>query len=59
MDAGIVGSLITLLFFLVFVAIIWWAYSTRNKDKFEAAGRLPFEEDPTDDNRHARQGETK
>ncbi len=24
MDAGIVGSIITLLFFLVFVAIIWW-----------------------------------
>lgn len=53
MDAGIVGSIITILFFLVFVAIIWWAYSTRNKDKFEAAGRLPFEEDPTDNNRHA------
>ncbi len=53
MDAGIVGSIITLLFFLVFVAIIWWAYSTRNKDKFEAAAHLPFEEDPIDDNRHA------
>ncbi|TSA21510.1 MAG: cbb3-type cytochrome c oxidase subunit 3 [Betaproteobacteria bacterium] len=45
MDAGLVGSLFTLLFFVVFIAIIGWAYSTKNKAKFDAAAQLPFEED--------------
>jgi cytochrome c oxidase cbb3-type subunit IV len=51
MDAGFVGALFTLLFFVVFVAIIWWAYSNKNKAKFDAAANLPFEEDSTDRNR--------
>lgn len=45
MDAGLVGSIFTLLFFVVFVVIIVWAYSTKNKAKFDAAAQLPFEED--------------
>lgn len=48
MDAGTVGSLFTVLFFMLFVAILWWAFSRKNKDKFDAAARLPFEEDRTD-----------
>lgn len=45
MDTGTFSGIITVLFFILFAFIIWWAYSGRNKDKFDAAGRLPFEED--------------
>jgi cytochrome c oxidase cbb3-type subunit 4 len=29
---------------VVFIGIVWWAYSRGNKQRFEDAGRLPFEE---------------
>lgn len=45
MDAGVVGSVITVLFFVLFIAIVWWAYSRKNKKAFEEAAQLPFEED--------------
>lgn len=45
MDSGTLSGIITVLFFVLFVLIVWWAFSGRNKDQFEAAGRLPFEED--------------
>jgi len=45
MDAGLAGSIVTVLFFVVFVAIVWWAYRRGNKQRFEEAGNLPFEED--------------
>lgn len=45
MDTGIAGSLATVLFFLVFVGVLWWAYHRDNKQKFEDAAMLPFQED--------------
>jgi cytochrome c oxidase cbb3-type subunit 4 len=45
MDAGFIGSVMTVLFFLIFVAIVWWAYHKGNKQKFEDAANLPFRED--------------
>jgi len=44
MDAGTLGSLITVLFFLLFIGIVWWAYHKDNRKKYEDAARLPFEE---------------
>lgn len=37
----------TLVSFLVFVGIVLWAYSGRNKHNFEEAANLPFQEEPT------------
>lgn len=48
MDAGFFGSVMTVLFFVLFVAIVWWAYHKGNKQKFEDAANLPFREDPED-----------
>lgn len=48
MDAGIVGSAVTVLFFVIFVGIVWWAYHRGNKAKFDDAANLPFEEDARD-----------
>ncbi|MEW5789320.1 MAG: cbb3-type cytochrome c oxidase subunit 3 [Pseudomonadota bacterium] len=45
MDAGFIGSVMTVLSFLVFVAIVWWAFHKGNKQKFEDAAHLPFRED--------------
>jgi cytochrome c oxidase cbb3-type subunit 4 len=48
MDAGIVGSVVTVLFFVLFVLIIWWAFRRDNKQKFNDAANLPFQEDAKD-----------
>jgi cytochrome c oxidase cbb3-type subunit 4 len=45
MDSGIISGIVTALFIVVFIGIVWWAYSRGNKQRFEDAGRLPFEED--------------
>jgi cytochrome c oxidase cbb3-type subunit 4 len=49
MDAGTLGSVVTVLFFILFIFILWWAFSRGNKQKFEDAGMLPFQEDAKDD----------
>ena len=35
-------SVITVLSFLSFIGIVWWAYSARRGADFEAAANLPF-----------------
>ena len=30
---------------LAFVGVVWWAWSGRQKNKFEQASRMPLEED--------------
>ncbi|NWG86527.1 MAG: cbb3-type cytochrome oxidase subunit 3 [Hydrogenophilaceae bacterium] len=44
MDAGFIGSAVTVLFFLLFIGIVWWAYHKENKAKYEEAAKLPFQE---------------
>lgn len=48
MDAGLIGSVVTVLFFVLFLFIVWWAFRRDNKSAFEDAGKLPFQEDPED-----------
>ena len=48
MDAGLFGSIATVLFFVLFVGIIWWAFHRENKQKFDDAAQLPFQEDGDD-----------
>jgi cytochrome c oxidase cbb3-type subunit IV len=45
MDMNDLRSLYTALSLAVFVGIIWWAFSRRNKESFEEASRLPLEDD--------------
>ena len=35
-------NLITVLSFLSFIGIVWWAYSARRRGEFEEAANLPF-----------------
>ncbi|MHB1213359.1 MAG: cbb3-type cytochrome oxidase subunit 3 [Thiobacillus sp.] len=45
MDSGTISGIVTAVFVLVFIGIVWWAYSSSNAQSFEDAGRLPFDED--------------
>lgn len=50
MDAGLFGSIATVLFFVLFIGIVWWAFHRDNKEKFEDAAKLPFQEDAGEGN---------
>jgi len=54
MEAGLIGSIVTVVFFLLFIGIVWWAYHRGNRKRFDEAARLPFEEDADGrEDRHA------
>ena len=42
MDINDLRSVVTLLLFVVFIGIVVWAWSRRNKKRFDEAARLPF-----------------
>ena len=45
MDINDLRSLYTVVTFVVFLAIVWWAYSGKRKQAFEEAALLPFTDD--------------
>ena len=45
MDSGLISGIVTIIFVVVFIGIVWWAYSKGNKQRFEDAGKLPFVDD--------------
>ncbi|MBU0917694.1 cbb3-type cytochrome oxidase subunit 3 [Aquabacterium parvum] len=45
MDVITLRSIFTVACLCVFVGIVVWAYSRRNKSQFEEAARLPLSED--------------
>jgi cytochrome c oxidase cbb3-type subunit IV len=38
-------SILTLVSFLTFIGIAWWAYSARRADAFRSAAMLPFNDE--------------
>jgi len=46
-NVNILSSVVTIVWFLAFIALCVWAWSGRRRKDFEAAARLPFD-DPTD-----------
>ncbi|MBC7622288.1 MAG: cbb3-type cytochrome c oxidase subunit 3 [Aeromicrobium sp.] len=48
MDLTTLRSAVTLLSFLVFVGIVYWALSAKNKARFDEAANLPFLDDDTE-----------
>lgn len=49
MDINALRSIITVAAFVAFVGIVLWAFSSRSKAAFDAAARLPFDEEPFDE----------
>ncbi|MFC3095698.1 cbb3-type cytochrome c oxidase subunit 3 [Alteromonas sediminis] len=47
MDQGIIGSIFTVVVFVAFIGVCWWAFSGRNKKRFDEAANLPFADEPT------------
>lgn len=45
MDVNDLRTAVTVLSFVVFVAIVCWAWSGRNRGRFDEASRLPFSDD--------------
>ena len=45
MDLNIVRGIMTAILLMVFIAIVVWAWSAKRKAAFDAAARLPFDED--------------
>ena len=45
MDINTLRSIITVVAFAMFIAIVLWAYSDRSKAAFDQAARLPFDEE--------------
>jgi mono/diheme cytochrome c family protein/cbb3-type cytochrome oxidase subunit 3 len=50
----VLRGVITVVTFIVFVGIVVWAWSGRNRARFEEAARLPFEQDEQQGTRHER-----
>ncbi len=48
MDAGLISSVVTVIFLVLFIAIVVWAFYSGNKKRFEDAGNLPFQEDASE-----------
>ncbi|AJP48171.1 hypothetical protein PG1C_06305 [Rugosibacter aromaticivorans] len=61
MDINDLRSTFTVLSFLVFIGIVWWAYSDRRKTDYDEAARLPLDDDKplTPDTTTAVQGNEK
>ena len=49
MSMGLIHSIWTLLLVAIFIGIIAWAFSRRRKQSFDAAARMPLEDDDVPD----------
>jgi cytochrome c oxidase cbb3-type subunit IV len=45
MDINDLRSITTVMMLVIFAGIVWWAYSSRYKQAFEEAARLPLDDD--------------
>jgi cytochrome c oxidase cbb3-type subunit 4 len=45
-SSGVISGIVTAVLLLAFSGIVAWAWNSRRREQFEAAARLPLEEDP-------------
>ena len=45
MDINLVRSVVTVIAFVAFAGIVWWAYAPSRRERFERDALLPFRED--------------
>ena len=53
MDINDIRGLATVLAMVAFLAVTYWAYSSRKKKDFEEAANLPFADDDFPDSKHS------
>ncbi len=49
MDVNDLRALSTVLAFVAFIGIVWWAWHRKSQKRFEEAARLPFADEQADD----------
>jgi cytochrome c oxidase cbb3-type subunit 4 len=54
MGIGTFRGLMTIILMLLFVGLVFWAFSRRRKKDFEAAARLPLDDDRRPDSSRSR-----
>ena len=47
MDYGLAGSIFTVFVFVTFIGIVFWAFSSKAKKRFDEAQNLVFDDEPT------------
>jgi cytochrome c oxidase cbb3-type subunit IV len=47
MDIGTFRGVLTVVLMALFIGLVFWAYSRNRKDDFDAAARLPLDDDET------------
>lgn len=52
MDINFARSVLTVVLLAVFIGIVIWAWSGKRTQAFDAAARLPFDDDPESGNLH-------
>jgi cytochrome c oxidase cbb3-type subunit IV len=45
MSSGTLSGIVTGALIVLFIAVVVWAYSAKRKSKFDAAARMPLEEE--------------
>ena len=55
MNQGVVGSIFTVVVFISFIGIVLWAFSDRNKKRFDEAANLPFADDDNQESKNNKQ----
>ncbi|WP_100641367.1 cbb3-type cytochrome oxidase subunit 3 [Alteromonas facilis] len=50
MDQGVIGSIFTVIVFVSFIGVVLWAFSSRNKQKFDEAANLVFADEEDNKN---------
>lgn len=56
MDSGTVSGIITAVLIVVFIGIVFWAYSRKRHRDFEEAARLPLDDEDQSDGHNERNG---
>jgi cytochrome c oxidase cbb3-type subunit IV len=45
MDINVLRIAATLACFATFLGIMWWAFARQNRERFDEAARIPFDQD--------------
>lgn len=46
-DINTMRGLATVFAMIAFLSVVWWAYSGRQKERFDEAANIPFQDDPS------------
>ncbi|WP_227430822.1 cbb3-type cytochrome oxidase subunit 3 [Psychrobacter sp. I-STPA6b] len=55
MNLGLLQSIATVAAFIAFIGITWWAFSPKNKKRFEEDAQLAFDDDDQESSSSSKQ----